>query len=515
MPTLTSVLQHTAHQYRDNIAVLDSEVTYTWSEFIERVARAAGLLQNLGINRGDRYAILALNSYRQAELTYAGYWIGAIPVPINFRLAPPEIHDILEDAACKTIAIDPQFIQLLEAPELRAWNDRSFYLYPAGENNDRNYDALIANAVAVDPVDTLADEEAILLYTGGTTGKSKGVPLTHGNILSNARQIGSVWPASSEDVVLHLPPMFHSAELVKTIYMLNGAANVYLPRFEPELLLQMIEDYRVTFVLMVPIIIIVVLESGLLDKYDLSSLKQMIYGASPLPAPWIKKTFETFPGVQIAQGYGLTETAPLLTMLDHQSHVAALDSRNQKHLSSCGRPLSGVDIRIVNEQDQILPPGSEGEIVVRGENVFKGYLDRPELNAEVFREDWFYTGDVGCIDEDGYLYLKDRKHDVIMTGGEKVYSSEVEAVIYQHPDVLECAVIGIPDREYVERVHAVVVTNPDSQLTEAELLDHCRKQIGGYKLPGKIDMVEQLPKSAMGKILKTELRKKYDDKNDH
>lgn len=515
MPTLTSALQQTAHQYRDNIAVLDSEVTYTWSEFIERVARAAGLLRDMDMHMSDRYAILATNSWRQAELIYAGYWIGAIPVPINFRLAPPEIHDILEDADCRSMAIDPQFSQLLQAQELETWSDRSFYLCPADDNNDRNYEALIANATPADPVNTFADDEAILLYTGGTTGKSKGVPLTHRNILSNARQIGSVWPVSSEDVVLHLPPMFHSAELVKTIYMLNGAANVYLDRFEPDLLLQTIQDYRVTFVLMVPTIIMTILASGLVDKYDLSSLKQIIYGASPLPPENIKKTFESFPGVHIAQGYGLTETAPLLTMLDYQSHLAALNSVNERLLTSCGRPLGGVDISIVDDDDQVLPPGSEGEIIVRGENVFRGYLNRPDLNAEVFKEGWFYTGDVGYLDRDGNLYLKDRKHDVIMTGGEKVYSSEVEAVIYQNSKVAECAVIGIPDLQYGERVHAVVVTNPGSQLTEAELLDHCRKQIGGYKLPRKIDMVEQLPKSAMGKILKTELRKKYNDNNDH
>jgi long-chain acyl-CoA synthetase len=504
VPTLTSALQRTAHLYRDKIAILDREVTFTWSQFIDRIRRAAGLLRDLGIDKNDRYAILALNSYRQAELIYAGYWIGAIAVPINFRLAAPEIRDILDDAACKIIVIDPQFIQLLEEPELRPWRNCSLYL--GSKEDNKNYETLIASAIAAAPVNTLADDEAILLYTGGTTGKSKGVPLSHRNILSNARQIGSIWPASSEDVVLHLPPMFHSAELVKTIYMLNGSANVYLPRFEPELLLQTIEDYRISFVLMVPTIIMKILESGLVDRYDLSSLKQIIYGASPMPAAAIKKTIETFPDVQIAQGYGLTETAPLLTMLDHQSHVAALNSDNHKHLTSCGRALSGVDIKIVDEQDHALPPGSEGEIVVRGENVFGGYLDRPEINAEIFKEDWFYTSDVGYIDEDGYLYLKDRKHDIIMTGGEKVYSSEVEAVIYQHPDIAECAVIGIPDLQYGERVHAVVVTNPGKKIDEEELLDHCRKHIGGYKLPRKIDMLDKLPKNTMGKILKTELR---------
>ena len=510
MATLTSALQRNADLYRDKIAVLDNEVTFTWYQFIDRVGRAAGVLRDLGIDKGDRYAILGLNSYRQAELIYAGYWTGAIPVPINFRLAPSEIRDILKDASCKCIAVDPQFIQLLEAPELKPWSNRSLHL-GSEEDNHRNYETSIASATPADPANTLADDEAILLYTGGTTGKSKGVPLTHRNVLSNAMQIDMVWPSSSEDVALHVPPMFHSADLVKTTYMLNGAAHVYLPRFKPELLLQTIEKYRVTFALLVPSVIMKILGSGLLEKYDLSSLKQIIYGASSMPVAWIKKTIETFADVQIAQGFGLTETAPLLSMLDHQSHITALNSENKKHLTSCGRPLKGVDIKIVDDQDNDLPAGSVGDIVVRGDNVFKGYLDRPELNAEVFNNGWFNTGDIGYLDDDGYLYLRDRKHDLIMSGGEKVYSSEVEAIINQHPHVAECAVIGILDLEYGERVHAVVVTHPGKELTEAELLVHCRKHIGGYKLPRKIDMVDQLPKSAMGKILKTELRKKYND----
>ena len=506
MTTLTSILLRNADLYRDKIAILDREVTFTWSQLIDRVGRAACVLGNLGVGKGDRYAILGLNSYRQAELTFSGYWLGAIPVPINFRLAPREIKDILEDASCKYIAMDSQFTHLLEEPELRSWSDRSFYLNCARDNN---YETLMASAAWVDPVNTLTDDEAILLYTGGTTGKSKGVPLSHRNILSNARQIGSVWPSSSEDVVLHVPPMFHSAELVKTTYLLSGAAHVYLPRFEPELLLQTIEKFRVTFALLVPTIIMIILESGLVEKYDLSSLKQLIYGASSMPAKWIKKTIETFPNVEIAQGYGLTETAPLLSMLDHKSQVRALNSKDQKHLKSCGQPLEGVDIKIVDEQNNELPSGWVGDIVVRGDNVFGGYLNRPELNTEVFNDDWLNTGDIGYLDDDGYLYLKDRKHDLIMTGSEKVYSSEVEAVCYRHPHVAECAVIGISDLQYGERVHAVVVTHPGMPLTESELLDHCRKHIGGYKLPKTIDMVDQLPKSAMGKILKTELRKIY------
>lgn len=508
MATLTSALQRNADRFHNKTAIIADELRYTWAEFIDRVARAAGVLKALGLDKGDRYGILALNSYRQAELTYAGYWIGAIPVPINFRLAPPEIKIILQDAECKLIIIDPQFTPLLQAPELKSWSNRCMYL-ESEEGNDRSYADLLATTRAIASARTLPDDEAILLYTGGTTGKSKGVPLSHRNILSNASQIAQAWPASSDDVVLHVPPMFHSADLVKTIYLLNGAAHIYLPKFEPELLLQTIEAHRVTFALLVPTIIMTILESGLLEKYDVTSLRQIIYGASSMPAPWIKKTIEAFPCVQFAQGYGLTETAPLLTMLDHQSHIEALDTGNLERLASCGRALNGVDIKIVDDKNKELPIDAEGEIVVRGDNVFAGYLNRQDVNTEVFSDAWFNTGDLGCLDSEGYLYLKDRKHDLIITGGEKVYSSEVETIINQHPDVAECAVIGVKDEKYGETVHAMVTALPGTTLTESELLEHCRKHIGDYKLPRKIILLDQLPKNAMGKILKTELRKKY------
>ena len=507
--TLTAALQRNANIYANSNAILDREVTYTWSQCIDRVSRLAGFLRELGIARGDRFAILSPNSYRQAELIYAGYWMGATPVPINFRLAPPEIQDILEDAACKLIAIDAEFIQLMESPELNDWNKRCLQLCPAEENNDPDYEASIANAIAIDPVTTLESDEAILLYTGGTTGKSKGVTLSHRNILSNASQIGAVWPVSTEDVALHLPPMCHSADLVKTIYMLNGAANVYTPKFNPESLLQTIEEFRVTFLIMVPTIIRLIIESGLVDKYDLSSLRQILYGTSPMPAPWIKKTFESFPDAQIVQAYGLTETSPLLSILDHQSHLAALNSANHKVLASCGRPLNGIEIRILGENGDVLPAGSKGDIVVRGDNVFNGYLGMPELNAEVLNNGWFNTGDVGELDEEGFLYLRDRKHDVIITGGENVYPSEVETVIYKHPDVAECAVIGIPDPIFGQLVLGVIVLKTGRQPDQKDIKTFCRQHIAGFKLPKQIEFIDALPKSTVGKILKTELRKHF------
>ena len=506
MKTLVDVLLNNAGTRSDATAVIDSGISLTWSEFVRRISRLGRVLNRSGINQGDRFGILALNSWRQAEVTHAGQWIGATPVPINFRLAPVEIQSILEDADCKLVVTDRQFSHLLDEAELAGWKNNHLLI-----TDDRNgpYETSLIGAEQSDPVNCSANDEALVLFTGGTSGRAKGVPLTHGNIIANAIQVGNRWSAKPDDVVLHVPPMFHSAELVKTAYFMQGAANAYLPKFDPDALLTTIEQFRVTFALLVPTMLMVTLQSGKVAHYDVSSLKQVIYGASPMSADWIKSAFKAFPNVEIAQGYGLTETAPLLTMLDHQSHVDALATGNPTRLSSCGRKLDGVELKIMDNNGVEYATGQVGEIYTRGDNVFNGYLNQKELTEEVLADGWFRTGDLGYLDKEGYLYLKDRKQDLIVTGGENVYSSEVEAVLNRHPAVLEVAVIGIPDEIYGEIVIAVVTAKSEADLTQDELTDFCRARIGGYKIPKRIHMVESLPKSALGKILKTELRRKY------
>ena len=506
MKTLVDVLLDNAGTRSDATAVIDTGISLTWNEFVRRISKLGRVLNRSGINQGDRFGILALNSWRQAEVTHAGQWIGATPVPINFRLAPVEIQSILEDADCKLVVTDRQFSHLLDEAELAGWKNNHLLI-----TDDRNgpYETSLIGAEQSDPVNCSANDEALVLFTGGTSGRAKGVPLTHGNIIANAIQVGNRWSAKPDDVVLHVPPMFHSAELVKTAYFMQGAANVYLPKFDPDTLLAAIEQFRVTFTLLVPTMLMLTLQSGKVAHYDVSSLKQIIYGASPMSADWIKSAFKAFPNVEIAQGYGLTETAPLLTMLNHQSHVDALATGNPSRLSSCGRKLEGVELKIMDNNGVEYATGQVGEIYTRGDNVFNGYLNQKELTEEVLADGWFRTGDLGYLDKEGYLYLKDRKQDLIVTGGENVYSSEVEAVLNRHPAVLEVAVIGIPDEIYGEKVIAVVTAKSEADLTQDELTDFCRARIGGYKIPKRIHMVESLPKSALGKILKTELRRKY------
>ena len=508
MKTLTDVLLHNARTRADAVAVLDHELSLTWSEFARRIARLGGVLNQSGINRGDRFGILALNSWRQAEVIHAGQWIGATPAPINFRLAPAEIRTIIDDAECELLVVDEQFVGLLDGPDLADWKSRHLLI---NGNKTGFYERAVKSGKPMEPATGSVDTEALLLFTGGTSGRAKGVPLTHGNIIANAKQVGSRWSAQPDDVVLHVPPMFHSAELVKTVYFMQGASSVYLPKFDPDALLRTIEQFRITFALLVPTMLMLTLQSGKVPQYDVNSLRQVIYGASPMSADWVKAAFAAFPDVEIAQGYGLTETAPLLTMLDHQSHVDALREGNTARLSSCGRVLDGVELKIRDNKGQKCATGQVGEIYARGDNVFKGYIKRDELTEQVLLDGWFHTGDLGYLDDEGYLYLKDRKQDLIVTGGENVYSSEVEAVLNRHPDVLEVAVIGIPDEIYGEKVLAVATAKSGFDLTQTELIDFCRNKIGGYKIPKEIHIVENLPRSALGKVLKTELRKKYSE----
>ena len=509
MKTLTDVLLNNAGTRGAATAVIDSRISLTWSEFVRRISKLGRVLNRSGINRGDRFGILSLNSWRQAEVIHAGQWIGATPVPVNFRLAPVEMQSIFHDAGCKLVAVDRQFSGLLEAPELAAWKDSRLLI---GDDENSTYERSLITAEPSDPVTASANDEALVLFTGGTSGRAKGVPLTHGNIIANAKQVGSRWPAKPGDIVLHVPPMFHSAELVKTVYLIQGAASVYLPKFDPDALLQTIEEFNVSFALLVPTMLMLTLQSGKVSQYDVSSLKQIIYGASPMSADWVKAAFEAFPNVEIAQGYGLTETAPLLTMLDHRSHVDALATGNPTRLSSCGRALEGVDIKIMDSVEAECATGQVGEIYARGGNVFRGYLNRAELTKDVLVDGWFRTGDLGYLDNEGYLYLKDRKQDMIVTGGENVYSGEVEAVLNRHPAILEAAVIGVPDEIYGEKVIAVVTAKSGSDPAQDEIMDFCRGRIGGYKIPKEIYVVESLPKSALGKILKTELRRNYSKK---
>jgi len=347
------------------------------------------------------------------------------------------------------------------------------------------------------------------LYTGGTTGRSKGVRLTHRNVLANAWQIGLSIRLRPGDVYSHVAPMFHSADLHGTVAFMLGCTHVYVPQFTPEGIAELIERHRISVAHWVPTMIKMFVDAPEAHRRDLTSLRLLFYGSSPMPLEWTQAVRATLPGVELYHSYGLTETSPILTVLDHNCVEQAFKSGEMSLLRSAGKPVPGVELRIVDETDRPVGTGESGEVVVRGPNISVGYLKRDADMATAFRGGWFHTGDIGRVDEDGYLYLVDRKKDMIVTGGENVYSSEVEAALYRHPGVAEAAVIGVPDERLGEALFAVIVPRSGSTLTVEELVHHCRAHIGGYKIPRRMAFVQALPRTAVGKVQKALLREMY------
>ncbi|MHA1536117.1 MAG: class I adenylate-forming enzyme family protein [Alphaproteobacteria bacterium] len=514
MLTITSMLTRIERVYGRRPGIIDAEGTFTWSQFMDRVRRAGGVLASMGVKRGGRFAIIASPCFRQQELLHAGYWMGAVPVPVNFRLSPPEIAYILDDADCSLVAVEDTYAEFMQADALKPWAGNVLRIASPGAekspNSDwPNYEDRLAGAEPAAMHEPDEDEDALLLYTGGTTGRSKGVRLSHRNIVINGMQVGMDMRPRADDIYLHIAPMFHAADLFAMTYSLAGAAHAFLPAFSGQAVLEAFQRYRVTTTMMTPTMVIMALQAPDFAKYDLSSLRQLFYGSSPMAAEWIKKTLETFKGVEVIQGYGLTETSPILTILPMEEHVRALETGNLEALRGCGRPLPTVDMKIRDEEGNEVPPNTPGEITVAAPNVSKGYLNRPEETKAAFRDGWFYTGDLARMDEDGFVHLLDRKKDMVITGGENVYTSEVEAALYQHEGVHECAVVGVPDDKYGEALLAAIVPAPGASLDEKEMIAHCRALIGGFKIPRRYVFVDELPKSAMNKILKNELRATY------
>ena len=511
MLTMSSALDRAARYYAQKPAIVDREGAFTWAEHVDRIACLAAGLQGMGVGQGQAFGLLSPNTFRYCEWLHAGYWMGAVPVPINLRLAPLEIAYILENAGCKVVGVDDAFRHLFDAPELAPWRDALFSMSGApADASAPHHEGLIAANGSAPLHESAEGDTALLLYTGGTTGRSKGVPLSHLNLIANGMQTGHTIRFESWDTYLHVAPMFHAADLLGTGFTLVGAAHAYLPAFTPADLLKTIQDLKITWTMLAPTMIIMTLQQEDLSDWEISSLRAFLYGSAPLAAEWVKRTLESFgEGVELIQGYGLTETSPLLTIIDDREHREAVASGNLDRLKCAGRPLIGVDMRILDDAGNEAPTGQSGEVTVRAPNVTKGYLNLPEENARAFRDGWFHTGDVGYFDDEGFMYLVDRKKDMIITGGENVYTLEVEAAIYKHPAVGECAVVGIPDEKYGEALFAAIVPQPGESVTAEQLVDHCREHIGGYKIPRQYAFLPEMPKSAMGKILKTDLRKTY------
>jgi long-chain acyl-CoA synthetase len=509
-------LAHAVKVAGNRPAISCGEAEYTWSQFAYRTDCLARGLADLGVRRGDRVAVLMLNCHRYFELYYACARMGAVIVPLNTRLAPPEFNFILDDSEARMLVVDKTATSFMSKDE--SFSSIQQIVYSGSQTEEApaemlHYERLVQQGAARRAsADQEVGEDDLygLFYTGGTTGRAKGVMLSHNNIVSNAMHFIMATGIDERDVYLHAAPVFHLGDLGGAFgAAMQGACQVFLPQFQPVQVLQTIQANRVTMTVLVPTMINVLLNHPEVDNYDVSSLRALIYAASPMPVELLKKGLRKW-GQVFLQGYGMTETAPVLTMLRQWDHIVDGTPEQVRRLSSCGKQVLGVEVRVVTARGEDVKPGEIGEIIARGPNVMLGYWRMPEATAEALKDGWMHTGDLATVDEEHFLYILDRAKDMIISGGENIYSVEVEQALSTHPAVLEAAVIGIPDEQWGEAVHAVVVCKPGMQASGEELIAHTRTRIAGYKVPRSIEFrTEALPKSGVGKILKRELRQPY------
>jgi len=516
MSSFAQLIRRTAQVRGGKTATRFKGRSHTWAEFQDRISRLAGGLHSLGVKEGDRAACLALNSDRYMEFYFGVAWAGAVFVPINNRLAPAEILYWLNDSGSTVLFVDDAFLAAIE--EIRDQMETVEHLVYLGDDEVPQgylpFEELVAGRASVEATQRNGDDLVGIFYTGGTTGRSKGVMLSHRGLTYNVLQSLPVLGVVEKDVYLHAAPMFHIADGLGMLAATTmGCTHVFVPAFEPEQVMKTMQDEKVSNVLLVPTMVNMLVNHPNLPEYDLSQLKHIMYGGSPMPEAVLRKAMEVMPNTRFVQAYGQTEASPAITLLGPEYHTTSGPYAGK--LMAAGKAVLGIDLAIMDEQDIPLPLGEVGEICIRGDNVMLGYWNRPGMTAEAMRGGWLHTGDGGRLDEDGLLFVVDRVKDMIVSGGENVYSAETEQAIYQHPAISECAVIGIPHHTWGEKVHAIVCLKKGESVTESELIDHCKTLIAAFKCPKSIEFRDDpMPLSGAGKILKKDLRAVYWEEQD-
>lgn len=495
---LTQGIHRSARIDPDHLATIDGDRQRRWRQVARDIAQLAALLRDMGVGPDDRVAVLAANSDHYFDTYFATFWAGGVIVPLNTRLSVPELLFQLRDVGAKVLLTGDGFEEqgaaiAAQCPELRV------------ERFDEAGGSLRQRAAMLAPIpDSLRSDGDLagVFYTGGTTGLPKGVMLTHRNLVSVANNLIMMIRFSPDCVNLHCAPMFHLADIGMFSVTMTGGTHVFAQKLDPATILDLTARHRVTHVFTVPAVIETLTRSDL-AAHDLSSLKMLGYGGSPMPAATIARAQERLPGIEFIQGFGMTEM-PSLTFLLPEHH--RLDTGVDK-LRTAGIPGYGFEVKVVDPKGNEVPRGTVGEIVGRGPCVMAGYWNRPDETAAALRDGWMHSQDAGFMDEDGFITITDRLKDMIVSGAENIYSIEVENALSLHPLVSECAIIGLPDERWGERVHAIVVPVADALPAEADLLDHLQQRLARYKCPKSWEFTtEPLPRSPVGKILKNELR---------
>ncbi len=509
---LTDRLEHWAEVKPDETAVSYLNRSWTWSQWWDRVRRLAGALQDMGIGRGDVVSFLDKNHPSCVELTFACSMVGAANAIVNFRLAGDEVDSAVNDAGSRMLLVGSELMPLVDKLRDRLPRvERVVEVTPDGAPGDQ-YEQLLAAATPIDrPPDVTSDDTVLVMYSSGTTGHPKGVLLSQANMLAHTVNAHDGWVFEEGDVNLVAMPLFHVGGSSYVLFGIHDGVTSIMTR-DPDgasLAGAIMAGANRTF--LVPAVLAQVLQSGEQAIAVFGRLGTYTYGASPMPLPLLRAAMSAWPGTDFIQVYGLTEVGGVATHLMPEEHRAAAAGDHPERLVSAGRPIPRMELRIVDPATlEDLPVGEHGEIWLRTPQLMKGFLGKPsETAAVVLSDGWFRTGDMGKVDEDGFVFVEDRIKDMIISGGENIYSPEIERVLAEHPAVMEVAVIGVPHETWGETVKAVVSLQPDASATPEELIAYCREHLAAYKCPTSVDVLDALPRNPTGKILKRDLRRPY------
>jgi O-succinylbenzoate-CoA ligase len=508
---LTKILLKTLELFPDKKAIVCNDRHFTYEEFGKRVGKLSNSLIDMGIKRGDKVAILLKNCHYYLESYFGVMLIGAVLVPLNHHLTSSELEFILKNSESKLLITSSDFSYKINDINQKFGTDIKII------NIDKEYEELIADSsINLPNINIDGEDVAQIYYTSGTTGISKGVILSHNNVNIHAHNSIIELKLSKNDTWLHVAPLFHLADAWATwAITLIGGTHVLCRDFKPEKICKSIQKEKVTITNMIPTMYHRIVNFKKVSNYDYSSLRVLLSGGASISPSLIGKIIKIF-NCDFIQTYGMTETSPFLTMSILNDHLCSLPYDEQlKYKSTTGRKFLGVELKVVNENGKEVNHDNNevGEIIVKGETIFKGYWKLPEETKKVFKNGWFYTGDMAVINHEGYVTIVDRKNDMIITGGENVYSIEVENILNSHPKVSEVAVIGIPDDEWGEKVTAIISLKKGNKITKNDIIEYCKNKISKYKIPKSIIIIDNLPKLGSGKISKKVLKEKYLKKN--
>ncbi|MEX0839686.1 MAG: fatty acid--CoA ligase [Parvibaculum sp.] len=490
----------------DDVAQVFEGRETTYAELDRRASKVAQALIADGCKPDARIGFMGKGSDRYFEMLYGAFKAKAVVVGVNWRLAAPEVVYVLNDSRTEILFVGAEFYDVVEKVLAECPTVRKVVALDGGRNDWISFDDWRDAASDADPMlPAASDDDVIQLYTSGTTGHPKGVQLTNANYLSIFHQ-GAEWAQWHRgEVVLVCMPLFHVAGVnIGVLGNLHGCKNIILKDVDPLAILKLIETEKLNVAFMVPAVILFLLQQPGIKTADLSSVRQILYGASPIAEDVLRQAQTTFTRADFVQLYGLTETTGGATHLPPGAHDPA-----KGKLRSCGIPNPGMEIRVVDDKGTEVPVGEVGEIVIRGGSVMKGYWNRADATKDAIRDGWFYTGDAGFFDSDGYLFIHDRVKDMIVSGGENIYPAEVENALFGHEAIADAAVIGVPDEKWGEAVKAIVVLKPGQKATPEEIIAFAKTRIASYKVPKSVDFIEALPRNPSGKILRRELRAPY------